>query len=193
MKDRDEDIPAEPEMIQAFRDTWELGIHSYLTHLRDRLLLAKELLHESGSVFVQINDENLHHVKEVVEEIFRPENFAGLISFTTTSGFESKVIARAGDYIIWFAKDRSRIKYNQLYYEKTNDTSGYNRIQLPDGTTRALSKEEKANTSLIPKGAKIYSSGALFSHGASSERNDFKLRKIYNPRKDHTENYFRRT
>lgn len=184
VKDRDEDIPAEPEMIQAFRDTWELGIHSYLTHLRDRLLLAKELLHESGSVFVQINDENLHHVKEVVEEIFRPENFAGLISFTTTSGFESKVIARAGDYIIWFAKDRSRIKYNQLYYEKTNDTSGYNRIQLPDGTTRALSKEEKANTSLIPKGAKIYSSGALFSHGASSERNDFKFKgKIYNPPK----------
>src|SRR4030066_34250 len=91
VKDRkDEDLTQEPEMIKAFRDTWELGIHSYLTYLRDRLLLAKELLHESGSVFVQISDENLHHVREIMDEIFGPNNLAGLITFTKSTGLGTK-------------------------------------------------------------------------------------------------------
>ena len=118
----DADIPAEPEVIQAFRDTWENGIHSYLTYLRDRLLLARELLHESGSVFVQINDENVHHVREVMDEVFGKENFVSLISFATTSGFESKTIPRAGDYVIWHARERSKMKYHQLYNFKTEYT-----------------------------------------------------------------------
>src|SRR3989339_485636 len=82
----DGDIPAEPEMIQAFRDTWELGLHSYLTHLRNRLLLAKELLHESGSCFVQISDENVHYVRELMDEIFGVGNFVSNIIFKTTAG-----------------------------------------------------------------------------------------------------------
>src|SRR5690606_14590902 len=87
VKDRkDEDLTQEPEMIKAFRDTWELGIHSYLTYLRDRLLLARELLHESGSIFVQISEENVHHVREILDEIFGIGNFAGLITFRKTSG-----------------------------------------------------------------------------------------------------------
>src|SRR5690606_6053923 len=81
----DEDLTQEPEMVKAFRDTWEIGIHSYLAYLRDRLLLARELLHESGSVFVQISDENVHHVREIMDEVFGNENFISIISFMKTT------------------------------------------------------------------------------------------------------------
>src|SRR5713226_1496878 len=100
VKDRkDEDLTQEPESLKAFRDTWELGVHSYLTYLRDRLLLSRDLLHESGSCFVQIGDRNVHLVKNLMEEIFHASNFAGLISFVTTSGFETTNLARTGDYL----------------------------------------------------------------------------------------------
>ncbi len=183
----DADIPAEPEVIKAFRDTWELGIHSYLTYLHDRLLLARELLHESGSVFVQINDENVHHVREVMDEVFGKENFSGLISFATTSGFESKTIPRAGDYVIWYARERSKMKYHQLYNLKTEYTSGYNRVELWDGARRNLTSEEKNNLNLLPEGARIYSSGALFSHGAGSEVQEFEFngKKFVPPKGSH--------
>jgi adenine-specific DNA-methyltransferase len=125
VKDRkDEDLTAEPEMIKAFRDTWELGIHSYLTYLRDRLLLARELLHESGSVFVQISDENVHRVRCLMDEVFGAENFVSLISFSTTSGFASLTLSRSGDYLVWYAKDKEKIKYRQLYKEKTPGEEG---------------------------------------------------------------------
>ena len=128
VKDRkDEDLTQEPEMIKAFRDTWELGIHSYLTYLRDRLLLAKELLHESGSVFVQISDENLHHVREVMDEVFGPANFVCLIQFAKTSGLEaSDRLATNSDFLVWYAKDFQRIKYHQIFVEKeAASTRGY--------------------------------------------------------------------
>ncbi len=121
---KDEDLTQEPEMIKAFRDTWELGIHSYLSYLRDRLLLARELLTESGSVFVQISDENVHHVREIMDEVYGVENFISLISFSTTSGFASLTLSRAGDYIIWYAKDKRKIKYRQIYCEKVAGEEG---------------------------------------------------------------------
>jgi len=105
----DEDLTQEPEMIRAFRDTWELGIHSYLSYLRGRLLLAKKLLSESGSVFVQISDENLHHVKEIMGEIFGHNNFVNLISFKTTAGDTTKLLPSMADYLVWFAKDKKQI------------------------------------------------------------------------------------
>ncbi len=116
VKDNDDDsIPAEPEMIKAFRDTWELGIHSYLTHLRDRLLLAKELLHESGSVFVQISNENVHHVRELMDEVLGKENFVTNITF-------QKIYFRGEDYlddvydvIVWYARKREKLKYRQIF------------------------------------------------------------------------------
>jgi adenine-specific DNA-methyltransferase len=113
---RDEDLTQEPEMIKAFRDTWELGIHSYLTYLRDRLLLAKELLSETGSVFVQISDENLHHVREILDEVFGAENSCSVITFRKTSGANSpdakvNVLATVSDYVVWYAKDRDQVKY----------------------------------------------------------------------------------
>ncbi|MBV6403358.1 MAG: site-specific DNA-methyltransferase [Flavobacteriales bacterium] len=124
VKDRtDADLTQEPEMIKAFRDTWELGIHSYLTYLRDRLLLAKELLHESGSVFVQISDENIHHVTEIMDEIFGVENRLNIITVRKTgavSSPEAKLnsLATLGDFIIWYTKDKSAFRFSQIYLNK---------------------------------------------------------------------------
>ncbi|MBK8226537.1 MAG: site-specific DNA-methyltransferase [Flavobacteriales bacterium] len=114
--DKDEDLTLEPEMIKAFRDTWELGIHSYLAYLRDRLLLAKDLLHERGSVFVQISDENLHHVRELMDEVFGPENFVAIIPFRTKlMPFGSNTIEQMFDFMVWYAKDISDVKVNHLF------------------------------------------------------------------------------
>jgi adenine-specific DNA-methyltransferase len=111
VKDRsDADLTQEPEMIKAFRDTWELGIHSYLTYLRDRLLLARDLLTESGSVFVQISDENLHHVREMMDEIFGVENFISNIVIQKTGGQASQNLANIADYAVWYSRDRSKLK-----------------------------------------------------------------------------------
>ena len=112
---KDEDLTAEPEQIRAFRDTWELDIHSYLTYVRDRLLLARELLTESGSVFVQISDENVHHVRELMDEVFGAGNFVNLISFATSTGSSTKALPRTTDYIIWYGRNSSALKFHQLY------------------------------------------------------------------------------
>ncbi|WP_242522971.1 DNA methyltransferase [Thiocystis minor] len=116
VKDRqDQDLTQEPEMIKAFRDTWELGIHSYLTYLRDRLLLARELLAESGSVFVQISDENLHHVRELMDEVFGRENFICIVSFQTSGGKYSLTLPTTVDYLVWYGKCSVKLKYRQLF------------------------------------------------------------------------------
>ena len=99
---KDEDLTSEPEMLRAFRDTWELGIHSYLTYLRDRLLLMRELLHESGSIFVQISDENVHHVREIMDEVFGAKNFVGLVVFAKTSGLGEQLLDTVNDYLVWY-------------------------------------------------------------------------------------------
>jgi adenine-specific DNA-methyltransferase len=124
----DEDLTQEPEMIRAFRDTWELGIHSYLTYLRDRLLLARELLHESGSCFVQINDENLHRVRDVMDETFGGQNFVSLVSFSTTSTLGGTLLGRSCDYLVWYAKDRVRAKYRALYRQSDLCRRGDDRV-----------------------------------------------------------------
>ncbi len=143
VKDRDEDIPAEPEMIQAFRDTWELGIHSYLTHLRDRLLLAKELLHESGSIFVQISQKNLHHIQEIMDEVFISENKVAVIPFRTKKmPLNLKTIDSICDYIIWYAKDIKAIKYRQLFEEKKASDGFYTYIEDGKGDIRKIREED---------------------------------------------------
>lgn len=116
VKDRsDADLTQEPEMIKAFRDTWELGIHSYLTYLRDRLLLAKDLLSESGSVFVQISDENLHHVRELMDEVFGAENLIRIITIQKRSPQPDKFLSGVADYLVWYGKNCNHTKYSQLY------------------------------------------------------------------------------
>ena len=160
VKDRsDADLTQEPEMIKAFRDTWELGIHSYLTYLRDRLMLARELLPESGSVFVQISDENLHHVTELLSEIFGTENFVSLITFKKTTGSTANLLPGVSDYLIWFAKDRQKLKYNQLYFEKEAGGAGgsaYGKVETPNRQRRSLSKKEKLEPKAIFEGSRIY-------------------------------------
>jgi len=115
---KDEDLTAEPEMIKAFRDTWELEIHSYLSYLRDRLLLARELLHESGSCFVQISDINLHHVRELMDEVFGAKNFSALIAFKSTSALGQAGLAQAYDYLVWYANDQEKVKFRPLFKER---------------------------------------------------------------------------
>lgn len=163
----DADIPAEPETIKAFRDTWELGIHSYLTYLYDRLLLSKELLHESGSVFVQISDENLNYVKDMMVEVFGPENYVDIIPFWKTSGLQENYLASVCDYLVWFAKDKKKLKYHQLYFERKIGEEGadmYRSVEMKDGSIRPITKEEII-TGKIPDGARLFRSGDLTSQG----------------------------
>lgn len=175
VKDRkDEDLTQEPEMIKAFRDTWELGIHSYLSYLRDRLLLAKELLHESGSVFVQISDENLHHVSELVEEILGSDNFLGVITFAKTSSANSPMgktlfLPEVTDKLIWFGKDKSKTKFYHLFSDKAENDSKdqvFNWLRLPDGRVRPVTVEEKTSGRL-PDSARLMTRADLTSQTAA--------------------------
>ena len=182
VKDRsDDDLTQEPEMIKAFRDTWELGIHSYLTYLRDRLMLARELLTESGSVFVQISDENIHQVRAVIAEILGEKNFVAEIPFKTTSAFTSSTLSRSADFLIWYAKDLSRLKYRQLYIEKTiaDDRGGrFTRLLEKDGRRRVLTTSERADPTSIPSDAQIYRHDNLYSQGRASDPQPFELQGI---------------
>lgn len=182
---KDQDLTQEPEMIKAFRDTWELGVHSYLTYLRDRLLLAKELLHESGSIFVQISDENLHLVRALMDEVFDVKNFLSLISFSTTSGFLSTTLSRAGDYLCWYAREKHGVKYNQLYKLKelgVHGTAGYDFVEFPDGSHRNLTDQERQDLAKIPEGGRLFSKGDLQSQGPASEDQPFEFKgKVYRP------------
>ncbi|WP_036290026.1 site-specific DNA-methyltransferase [Methylosinus sp. PW1] len=144
---KQQDISREPEQIKAFRDTWKEGIHSYLTYLRDRLTVAKELLAESGSIFVQIGDENVHRVRAVMDEVFGTENFVSQIAFQTTSGAGSPAIGTIAlpatfNHLVWFAKSKESLKYRQVYRAKTiEDDVGqrFRRVQLADGARYPLS------------------------------------------------------
>jgi adenine-specific DNA-methyltransferase len=159
VKDRkDEDLTQEPEMIKAFRDTWELGLHSYLTYLRDRLLLARELLSESGSVFVQISDENLHHVREILHEIFGEENFVSLITVAKTSSATSELLAGVSDYVLWYAKSKRSIKYRELFQWKQAGGLGggqYSSLRLPSGKSYRVSDPSKSLAE-APVGTRIF-------------------------------------
>lgn len=166
VKDNDSNISGEPEMIKAYRDTWELGVHSYLSYLRDRLVIARELLTENGSLFIQISDENVHLVRNIMDEVFGSENFFSLITFKKTSPLGSSGLPGISDFLLWYAKDVEKIKYRQLFEEKSfGEDSMYSRIELPDGTRRAMSKEEKDNPNLLPIGSKPYRLSDLVSAG----------------------------
>jgi adenine-specific DNA-methyltransferase len=180
----DGDLTSEPEMLKAFRDTWELGLHSYLTYLRDRLLLAHQLLHESGSVFVQISDENVHHIREMLDEIFGKEQFVSEIVFTKTAGvLESKKrLSSRVDYLLWYCKKADNLKYRNLY--KFNDNlveSGFNQVLLPDGSFRSLTPEEALNLKSIPNTHILFRSADLTKSGPGSKFEVEFKGKTYNP------------
>jgi len=148
-----------------------LGLHSYLTYLRDRFLLIKELLRTDGSFFVQISQTNIHHVREVLDEVFEPGNFVSQVSYSTSGGFDTSTLSRAGDYVIWYAKDIAKMKYRPLFVEKESpvgdSSSKYDQVQLPDGTRRALTKEEKLGDEVLPHGSRIYQHDNIMSQGSS--------------------------
>lgn len=183
----DEDMTREPEMVKAYRDTWELGLHSYLTYLRDRLLLARELLNPRGSIFVQIGDENVHHVREIMDEVFGNENFVSLIYFSTTGGFSTSEISRVGDYLIWYAKAKSEIKYHPLFLSKENlarGDSAYKYLELADGIRRPMTKQECEGDIPIPPGARIYRLDNIQSQGSASNDTPFEFEGVvYRPNK----------
>ncbi len=173
----DEDMTREPEMVKAYRDTWELGLHSYLTYMRDRLLIARELLTPTGSIFVQISDENVHHVREIMDEVFGVENFVAVIIVEKTSGATTNALATINDYLLWYAKDIVRIKYNQIYRSKVlgeEGTTQYVWLQSPDGKEeRRMTVEEMSNLTSIPDGWRIFACDNCTSLGASSEPQPF--------------------
>lgn len=154
---RDENLSGEPEQIKAFRDTWELGIHSYLSYLRDRLLVAKELLTESGSCFVQISDENVHLVRNLMDEVFGSENFVGQITFRKKlMPLGSKTLESMADFLCWYAKDITKIKYRQLYRKSVPDPKGrWTGLELATGERRPLTTDER-KTLILPAGARPY-------------------------------------
>ena len=176
----DEHITREPEMIQAYRDTWVLGLHSYLTYLRDRLLLARDLLTPSGSIFVQISDENLHHVREVMDEVFGAENYVGQIAFRKTGGQSVNLLPSTYDFTLHYAKDKERIKFRALFIEKDPGEEGakqYTWVESPDGSSyRRMTAEELTNLNLIPSDSRVFRPGPLTSPGANPKtRNEITL------------------
>ena len=180
----DDHMPREPEMVQAYRDTWELGVHSFLTYLRDRLLLARELLHPSGSIFVQMSDTNLHHVREVMDEVFGAECFVSQIGFQTTSGFKTRTLATLGDFLLWYARDPERLKVRKLFEEQPVILGEGNArwLLLPDDSYRGVSAAEKRLEVPLPEDARLYSPGDLQSQGSAREPQPFEFKgKVYRP------------
>lgn len=168
---KDEDLTTEPEMIKAFRDTWELGIHSYLSYLRARLLLVRELLTESGSIFVQISDENVHHVRELMDEVFGAGNFVSMISFKKTGGLDAGKLSTVCDYVVWYAKNSQNIKYRQLFLDRKAAQAGLSAFKYyfdASGDVVTIRFDESGKPVNLPPGAELFQSMALTSQGASS-------------------------
>jgi adenine-specific DNA-methyltransferase len=170
---RASDATRQPEQVKAFRDTWELGIHSYLSYLRDRLIVARELLTETGSLFVQMGDDNVHLARSLLDEVFGAENFVAMIFVAKTSGFGTTLsIASVGDYVLWYAKSRPLLKYRQLYDGKT-DESGlareYRLVESPDGFDRRSLRDLPRDTSgAVATGWRRYRPSATTSQGATA-------------------------
>ena len=175
VRDRDADLTREPEMVKAYRDTWTLGIHTYLAYLRDRLVVARELLTESGSIFVQIGDENVHRVREVVDEVFGGENFIGEIILKKTSAPTDKFIPVVSDFILWYAKSKASCKYRQLHLDKKIGEVGASQyVWFEDdlGFERRLSREERLSPQTIPQ------NGRVFAASDASSSHEYSLGKV---------------
>ena len=164
-------ITREPEQVKAFRDTWRDGIHSYLTYLRDRLTVARDLLTESGSIFVQIGDANVHRVRALMDEVFGQDNFVTEIIVVKSSGLGSNTLPRQNDFILLYAKSSSALKYRQLFRSKALDGEGagaYQYVKAPDCSIRRLTQSERGNPSLIPAGHSPLRFGDLTKPGPGS-------------------------
>ncbi|MFN7971225.1 MAG: site-specific DNA-methyltransferase [Acidobacteriota bacterium] len=171
---KDDSLTREPEQLRAYRDTWTLGIHSYLTYLRDRLLLARELLSVTGALALQIGAEAAHHARALLAEIFGSENEVAQVVFAKTSGSTGDYLATTCDYLLIFARDKPRLKYRQLYVDKTGGSGDgpYSWVELPNGTRRRMSPEERSDRSVLPRNAKVFRFDNLQSQSIGREKGE---------------------
>ena len=168
-------ITREPEQVKAFRDTWRDGIHSYLTYLRDRLTVARDLLTESGSIFLQIGDENVHRVRALLDDVFGEDNCIAQITIEKTSSQTQDYLSPVTDYVLWFAKSKPALKFRAPWLPKQRGQSGfteYSRLAFPDLSRRPMTSEEKANPDLIPSEARIYRQDNLTSQSVGREKGE---------------------
>ncbi|MBX9629408.1 MAG: site-specific DNA-methyltransferase [Burkholderiales bacterium] len=168
-------ITREPEQVKAFRDTWRDGIHSYLTYLRDRLTVARDLLTDSGSVFVQIGDENVHRVRALMDDVFGEDNSVALITIEKTSSQTQDYLAPVTDYLVWYAKSKERMKFRSPWEPKVRDQAGfaeYSKVQLDNLERRPMTKEERADPEAVPSTARIYRPDNLTSQSMGREKGE---------------------
>jgi adenine-specific DNA-methyltransferase len=167
-----EHITREPEMVKAFRDTWKDGIHSYLGYIRDRLTVARDLLTDSGSIFVQIGDENVHRVRAVMDEVLGDENFVSQIAFRKTTGKASGALDNTCDYIVWFAKNKTSMKFRSGYEARSHlEDSNIRFVALSDHSRRSMTREEASGQQPLPAGSSAYRYNPLTS-ARSPQEND---------------------
>lgn len=180
-------ITREPEQVKAYRDTWRYGIHSYLTYLRDRLTVARDLLADSGSIFVQIGDENVHRVRALMDEVFGEEQFCAQIIYSTTSNQGTNLLPVVNDNVLWYSKsiEKVKYKYRQLFQRKVFGefgTKGYNKLQYPDGKITTVSSIDDLSKQ-VEAGARIFASSDLTSsHYSKSEEIKY-LGKSFTPKR----------
>ena len=166
VKDKEDDLTREPEQIKAYRDTWTLGVHSYLAYLRDRLIVAKELLTDSGSIFVQISDENVHRVRCVMDEVFGSANFVSLITYKTTTGMSQKSAPlRVNDFLLWYAKDTEKMKFRRLFIKSEVDTRNFRMIEQENGERRPMTDLERSKPENIDSNWQPFHTVPLHSKG----------------------------
>jgi adenine-specific DNA-methyltransferase len=176
VKEKDEDLTSEPEMLKAFRDTWELGIHSYLTYIRDRMLLSKELLDESGSVFIQISDENVHLIRSILDEVFDRKNEVATIVWKKGTPV-SKTIRNSFNYLLWYAKDKEKVKSRKIFFERTGiegTTEDPKKLALwgefANGEVRTLTTNEKRNILLTREKANVFRVDKIIERGDDEDK-----------------------
>jgi adenine-specific DNA-methyltransferase len=168
-------VTREPEQVRAFRDTWKDGIHSYLTYLRDRLTVARDLLSDSGSIFVQIGDENVHRVRALMDEVFGEENLVAMLTISKTTSSTNDYLSSVADYVVWFAKKKEAAKYRQIYKDKSVGSEGaghYSGVLLPDGSRRPATKLEKDGTQSLSAGATMFTASDMQSAGMGREKGE---------------------
>ncbi|WP_295387018.1 site-specific DNA-methyltransferase [uncultured Thiodictyon sp.] len=159
-------ITREPEEVKAFRDTWRDGIHSYLTYLRDRLTAARDLLTDSGSIFVQIGDENVHRVRVLMDAVFGDDNFVSVISFRTTTGLGEQFLDSSCNFLLWYTRSKDTLKYRELYKTKglADDLGGrYRRVQLEPFNRRSMTADERSGATALAQGVLVYRNDNLTS------------------------------
>lgn len=188
-KNDDADQADDVLTIKAFRDTWALGIHSWLSYLQERLYLCRELLQDTGSIFVQIGDEHVHRARALMDEVFGAENFVAQISFRTKIPLRNTLLAGICDYLLWYAKDKPQVTYHKIYTDRgVGVGTQFTRVELPDGSRRPMTDDEREDTALLPEGSKIYRLIDLNSSGLTEScvfDVDFENR-TFSPRDGHS-------